>query len=105
MSEKAEEFMGKLAPCIDKGDLEACVEEASRLAEEMGIGGEELLDLSGKFREKERNDFAYVSALAAAGVLEEDQQARAYSNAGLAAHFLGDHVKSEDQYKKAIVES
>ncbi|MFZ3059843.1 MAG: hypothetical protein WA102_08910 [Candidatus Methanoperedens sp.] len=38
---KTEEFLQKLAPCIERGELEACVEEAARLAREMGIGAEE----------------------------------------------------------------
>ena len=32
---KTEEFLQKLAPCIERGDLDACVEEAARVAEEM----------------------------------------------------------------------
>lgn len=39
---KTEEFLQKLAPCIERGDLDACVEEAARLAREMGIGAEEF---------------------------------------------------------------
>jgi len=27
----------KLAPCIERGELEACVEEAAQLAREMGV--------------------------------------------------------------------
>jgi hypothetical protein len=30
-SNKTEEFLKKLAPCIESGDLDACVEEAARL--------------------------------------------------------------------------
>jgi tetratricopeptide (TPR) repeat protein len=102
MSGKTDEFLEKLAPCIEKGDLEACVEEASRLAEEMKISGEELLELSCKSSGEGINDFAYVLALAAAPVLKEDQQAIAYLNAGHAAYSLGNHEKCEMQYKKAI---
>jgi len=36
---KTEEFLQKLAPCIEGGELEACVEEAARVGREMGIGG------------------------------------------------------------------
>jgi|GEM_PF-1825528 len=35
---KTQEFLQKLAPCIERGDLDACVEEAARLAREMEIG-------------------------------------------------------------------
>lgn len=38
---KTEEFLNKLAPCIECSDLDACVEEAARLAREMGIGSGE----------------------------------------------------------------
>jgi hypothetical protein len=41
---KTEEFLQKLAPCIERGDLDACVEEAARVAREMGIGAEELVN-------------------------------------------------------------
>jgi hypothetical protein len=30
-------FLQKLAPCIKRGDLDACVEEAVRVAGEMGV--------------------------------------------------------------------
>ncbi|CAG0981657.1 hypothetical protein METP3_02116 [Methanosarcinales archaeon] len=39
---KTEDFLQKLAPCIERGDLDACVGEAVRLAGEMG-GRAELL--------------------------------------------------------------
>jgi hypothetical protein len=29
---KTEEFLQKLAPCIERGELEKCVEEAARVA-------------------------------------------------------------------------
>ena len=32
-----QEFLQKLAPCIERGDLDACVEEAARITREMGI--------------------------------------------------------------------
>lgn len=37
-SSKTQKFLQKLAPCIKRGELENCVEEAARLAGEMGIG-------------------------------------------------------------------
>lgn len=39
---KTEEFLLKLAPCIERGEPEACVEEAARVANEMGIGAGEM---------------------------------------------------------------
>jgi len=35
---KTKEFLLKLAPCIKRSDLDACVEEAARMAQEMGVG-------------------------------------------------------------------
>jgi len=102
MSENTDEFLEKLAPCIEKGDLEACVEEASKLAEEMEISGEELLELSGKFSKEGRHENAYALALAASRVLKDDKQANAYFNAGLSAKSLEYYEKSEEHYKKAI---
>lgn len=36
---KTNEFLQKLAPCIERGGLEACVEEAVRLAGEIYMRG------------------------------------------------------------------
>jgi len=35
---KTKKFLQKLAPCIERGELEKCVEEAAQVAEEMEIG-------------------------------------------------------------------
>ncbi|MBU4220762.1 MAG: hypothetical protein KKA10_03930 [Euryarchaeota archaeon] len=35
---KTNEILQKLAPCIERGEIEKCMEEAARLAGEMGIG-------------------------------------------------------------------
>jgi len=96
---KTEEFLQKLAPCIERGDLDACVEEAAR---EMGIGAEELLELSGAAGMNGRHDFTYVLALAAAQGFEGEAKAGAYYNAGLAAQNLRKLEKAEDHYKLAI---
>ncbi len=39
---KTQEFLKKLAPCIERGDLDACGEEAVRRAREMGVGAGEF---------------------------------------------------------------
>lgn len=31
---KTQEFLQKLAPCIERGELDGCIEEAARLAQE-----------------------------------------------------------------------
>ncbi|MFZ2196245.1 MAG: hypothetical protein WAV13_00820 [Thermodesulfovibrionales bacterium] len=35
---KTQEFLQKLAPCIERGDLDACVEEAARVAGDGDMG-------------------------------------------------------------------
>ncbi len=99
---KTEEFLEKLAPCIERGELEACVEEAARLAGEMGIGAEELLDLATERWNSGNHAFAYVLALAAAHGLEGNGKAQAYFNAGLAAQFLRKVENAEKHYQDAI---
>ena len=39
---KTQEFLQKLAPCIERSDLDGCVEEAARVAREMGVGAGKL---------------------------------------------------------------
>ncbi len=68
----------------------------------MGIGAEELLDLSTEEGGNGKYGFAYVIALAAAQVLEGEEQAGAYCNAGLASQYTGNIEKAEDYYRKAI---
>ncbi|KCZ71404.1 Flp pilus assembly protein TadD [Candidatus Methanoperedens nitroreducens] len=99
---KTEEFLKKLAPCIERGEPEACVDEAAQIAEEMGIGAEELLNISGERGLDGKHDYAYVLALAAANNLEGEVKSFAYTNAGSAAKFLGKMIDCEDYYKKAI---
>ncbi|VVB97444.1 Uncharacterised protein [uncultured archaeon] len=40
-----DEFLQKLAPCIERGELDECVEEAARLAAELGVWAEDLIVL------------------------------------------------------------
>ncbi len=42
---KTDEFLQKLAPCIERGELDECVEETARLAGEMEMRMEELFVL------------------------------------------------------------
>ncbi len=97
---KTEEFLKKLAPCIDRGELEKCVEEATRVAGEMGIVAEKLLDLSSE--EEMDNRFTYVLALAAVQGLKGEDKADAYVDAALASSELGLKQKEEEHYKKAL---
>ena len=97
-----EEFLEKLKPCIEKGELDAGVEEAVRLAEEMGIGAQELLVLSAAKSMNGRYYYVYTLSLAAVRGLGGNEKANAYYNAGLAAQSLGKSKNSEKYYKKAI---
>ena len=99
---KTEEFLRKLTPCIERGDLEACVDKAARLAHESGISAAELVDLSEQMGEGGKYDFAYALALAAVQGLEGEYKAEAYYNAGVAARFIGKSKESGEHYKKAI---
>jgi tetratricopeptide (TPR) repeat protein len=100
---KTSEFLKKLAPCIERGDLDACVEEAARVAREMGVGAGEMLELSGVACKYKRNDFTYVLALTAARGLEGEAKAEAYYNTGVAAAALPKKKKNaEEHYRKAI---
>lgn len=99
---KTREFLRKLAPCIERGELDVCVEEAARLAREMGMEAGELLELSAAEGENGKHDFAYVIALAAAQDLKGEVKGGAYTNAGFAAHNLKKIEKAEQLYKQAI---
>ncbi len=99
---KTVEFVQKLAPCIERSDLDACVEEAARVAGEMGIGAEELLVLSAQAGMTGVHALVYVLALATVHGLEEEDKAVAYSNAGFAAQNLIKNVNAEKYYNKAI---
>jgi tetratricopeptide (TPR) repeat protein len=99
---KTNEFLQKLAPCIERGDLDACVEEAARVAREMGVGAQELFYLSSYAGLHGIYVLAYVLALAAAHGLEGTAKAGAYYIAGLAAQSLKKVEKAEEHYKQAI---
>lgn len=101
-NKKTKESLQKLAPCIERGDLDACVEEAARVALEMGIGAIKLSFISCQMGECEKHSFAYILALAAAPNLKWVEKAKAYSNAGLAAQYLGKLKEAEECYKQAI---
>ncbi|NJD76491.1 MAG: tetratricopeptide repeat protein [Candidatus Methanoperedens sp.] len=101
-SNKTNEFLQKLAPCIERGELEKCVEEAARLAGEMGVGAEELFGFSAKKSVDGKYDFAYVLALAAAHDLEGNKKARAYNSVANAARYLRKFENAEQKYKLAI---
>ncbi len=98
---KTQEFLQKLAPCIERGELEASVEEAAQLAKDMGTGSD-LLGLSALMIKNEKYDFALVFALAATLKLGDEDKADAYFNAALAAGKLGLKRKEEEYYKKVV---
>ena len=101
-TDKTKTFLDKLKPCINKGELDACVDETVRLAEEMGIDALELLDLSIDANAAGLHALTYVMALSAAQGLEGKDQATAHYNADIAANSLGKVKPSEKHYKLAI---
>ena len=69
--DKEKSLLEKIISCLEKGNLDACVDEAISWAKELGICPQRLLEgfkiqLDGKHYER-----AYVLALAAAGGLDE----------------------------------
>ena len=101
-NDKTEEFLQKLAPCIQRGELDACVEEATRLADEIGISAYELVELSSQMGGEGKYELTYVLALGAVEELDDSDKAAAYSNAGLAAKSFGNAGMAKENYKKAI---
>ena len=101
-ADNIEEFLEKLKPCIEKGELDACVDETTRLAQELGIDTEKLLVLSRDVGDAGLHAFTYVIILSAAQYLENEKKSIAYSMAGLAAKNFGKLELSEKNYKKAI---
>jgi Tfp pilus assembly protein PilF len=97
-----EKFLERLAPCIERGDLDTCVEEASRLAKEAEIDAKELLVLSAAMGKSNNYKLAYVLALAAMEGLDGVDRAVALLNAGLAAQYIGEKTKAEEKYKMAL---
>ena len=101
-ADKIEEFLDKLKPCIDKGELDACVDECVGLAKEMGIGAEKLVNLSGQNGESGNHELAYVLALVAVQGMDGKENAGAYLNAAVAAQFNNKLHESEKYYNRAI---
>ncbi|PWB56516.1 MAG: hypothetical protein C3F06_01130 [Candidatus Methanoperedenaceae archaeon] len=99
---KIEEFLQELTPCIQRGELEACADEAERLARGGGIDVETLLDLSSQAEMVGRHDVAYLVALAAVRGLEDEKKARAHFIAGTGAQSIGKKKEAEEQYRLAI---
>ena len=97
-----EEFLQRLGPCIKRGDLDACFEEASRLAKEEEISAKDLLDLSSSTMRSGNPELAYVLALVAAVGLDGMDVACAFYNAGIAADIIGNKGDAIDHLKKAI---
>lgn len=102
VEEKLKEFQEKLALCVEKCDLDTCVDRAVKLAQEMEIASKELKGLFDEAVREDLYDYVYVLSLAAAQDLEGPEKAIAYLNAGAAAQYIGELKKSEKYYKKAI---
>ena len=101
-ADKIVEFLDKLKPCIDENELDACVDEAARLAQEMEMGAQELSGLATHKWVNEEKVTAYILILVAAEGLVGNEKAEAYYNAGVAAYSFGKIAKAEEHYLKAI---
>ena len=102
-ADKIEEFLDKLKPCIDKGELDACVDEAVRLAEEMEVDSEELLESSAhELFENNKFNLSYVLALTAEKFLIIEDKWRAYILAGFSAQEFLEPKLVEKYYHKAV---
>lgn len=97
-----EEYLQRLAPCIKRGDLDACVEEASRLAKEEKIDAKDLLERSSSTFRNGNPELAYVLALVAAVGLDGMDVACAFYNAGIAADLIGNKGDAIKHLKKAL---
>jgi tetratricopeptide (TPR) repeat protein len=97
-----EEYLQRLAPCIKRGDLDACVKEASRLAKEEKIDVKDLLELSSSTFRNGNPELAYVLALVAAVGLDGMDVACAFYNAGIAADIIGNKGDAIEYLKKAL---
>ena len=101
MTEDAEkDLLEKIASCLEKGDLDACVGEAIVFAKKMEISLQRLLELSEIQNKAKQYKHEYILALAAAEGL--DNKAPAYNNAGNASIFLHNFEIAEELFKKAI---
>ena len=65
-NDKTDEFLQKLAPCIERGELENCMEEAAQVAGKMEIDPPYLFYLATQSWQIGKGGFAYILALAAA---------------------------------------
>ena len=100
--DKIQEFLDKLKPCIDKGELDACVDECVGLAKEMGISPLKLLNLAVyEGLNENKNNLAIALALAAERGISGKDKSIAFFIAGLGAN-IEKIEESTEYYEKAI---
>jgi tetratricopeptide (TPR) repeat protein len=98
--DKEKNLLEKIASCLVKGDLDACIGEAIATAKELGITPQRLLELSVIQEQAGQYQLEYILALAAADGLAE--KAPAYYNAGVASFHLDNSEIAEKQFRLAI---
>lgn len=97
-----EQLVQKFTPCIERGELDACVEKAARLAVDIEIRVDELLDLVWQLISAGKYEFVYVLALGVVDELDDCWKTMMYFSAGFSAQSIGDMRKAETYYLKAI---
>lgn len=98
--DKEKHLLEKISSCLEKRDLDACVDEAIAWAKELGITPQRLLKWSKIQLDAKQHVQGYVLALAAADGL--DEKAAAYNNAGAASSSMNDLETAEKLYRLAI---
>ena len=96
--DKEKDLLKKIASCLEKGDLDACIGDAIALAKKMEISPQRLLKLSEIQNKAKQYKHEYILALAAVEGL--DEKALAYKNAGSASFFLNNSEMAEKLIKK-----
>ena len=98
-----EEFPQELVPCIERSGLEICVQEAVRLAEELEVAADEMLNHSSEYEALGDHKQACVLALAAVqkGLNNTKKEAEAFFYAGFAADNF-DRIRAEKYLVKSI---
>lgn len=98
--DKEKDLLEKISSCLEKGDLDACVDEAIAWAKELGISPQRLLELTVARMTDGQYPQGYILALAAADGI--DEKAPAYANAGAASFYLNNLETAEKQLRLAI---
>jgi len=100
---KTEEFLQKLAPCIERGELEKCVEEAARVAREFGnpFAHETLGNIHADEEDFEDAIKEYDKALRNSASMVDFAISEIHNNLGWVHTKIDQYNKAEEEFKKA----